>query len=134
MSPNDSPALFLPSLCAFCKLFILCLSHLLSSVHSKGIRLNPPLISSYSPAQPPLVIHNLFLWFLQLQSTMHSADIFISPQIAHHITPAKNNFLAAHVLKMGNFTDLFRIIVKTHCLFLPIHSLSSIETIRCMLL
>lgn len=71
--------------------------------------------------QPPLVIHSFtYVRFLQLQSTILHADIFISPQIALIVLlPAKNNLLAAHVFKMGNFTYLSQFVVKTHCLFLP---------------
>lgn len=70
--------------------------------------------------QPSLVIHNFsYVWCLQLQRSILHVDIFISPQMALiTLLHAKNNLLAAHVLKMGNLTYLLQIVVKTHCLFL----------------
>lgn len=71
------------------------------------------------------------VWSLQLQSTILHADIFISPQMALIVLhPAKNNLLAAHVFKMGNFTYLYAVCSEdTLPIFYLTHFLSSIETV-----
>lgn len=70
--------------------------------------------------QPPLVSHSFSSWYLQFQHSILHVDKFISPQMVLIISlPVKHNVLAVPVSKMGNFTYLLPIAMKTHYLLLP---------------
>lgn len=121
LSHNDPQPFLLLFLKLFCKYFLLHLLLLLPFLHSQGIRVNPAFISSGFLPTATSGDSELYLPLVfSSPSTIPHVNIFIPPQIALIILlPAKNNLLAAQVLKMGNFTYLSQAVVKTHCLFLP---------------